>query len=93
VFIADRDCGELEAVFETVTSATSSSAIFSGKLAKYLGVFSGRDDQSLMPMHIAFQLNRHVSRKLRVFIGWVIELMRLHGPLIAEPHGAVLKSP
>lgn len=28
-----------------------------------------------MPMYVAFPPNRHVSAKLRVFIGWIVELM------------------
>ena len=34
-----------------------------------------------MPMYVAFPPNRHVSKKLRVFIDWIIELMALHGPV------------
>ena len=34
-----------------------------------------------MPMYVAFPPNRHVSKKLRVFIDWIIELMALHGPI------------
>ena len=29
-----------------------------------------------LPMYVAFQSNRHLSTKLRVFIDWVVELMR-----------------
>src|ERR1044072_7535906 len=28
-----------------------------------------------MPLHVAFPPSRHVSRKLRVFIDWVVELL------------------
>lgn len=35
-----------------------------------------------MPMYIAYPPNRHISRKLRVFIDWIIELMAEHAPLI-----------
>ena len=31
-----------------------------------------------MPMSLAYPQNRHVSRKLRVFIDWVVELMARH---------------
>jgi len=34
-----------------------------------------------MPLSIAWPPNRHMSRKLRVFIDWVIELMARHAPL------------
>lgn len=34
-----------------------------------------------MPLYLAFPPNRHVSRKLRVFIDWVAELMALHAPV------------
>ncbi|RYE94135.1 MAG: LysR family transcriptional regulator, partial [Oxalobacteraceae bacterium] len=37
-----------------------------------------------MPLHVAFPPNRHVSRKLRVFIDWIVELMAQHAPAI-EP--------
>lgn len=32
-----------------------------------------------MPLYVAFPPNRHVSRKLRVFIDWVAELLAQHG--------------
>ena len=35
-----------------------------------------------MPMYVAFPPSRHVSAKLRVFIEWVVELMRSQGPLL-----------
>jgi DNA-binding transcriptional LysR family regulator len=35
-----------------------------------------------MPLYVAFQPNRHVSRKLRVFIDWIAELMALHAPVV-----------
>lgn len=35
-----------------------------------------------MPMHIAFPSNRHVSRKLRVFMDWTVELMAQHMPVM-----------
>jgi DNA-binding transcriptional LysR family regulator len=31
-----------------------------------------------MPIHAAFPPNRHVSKKLRVFIDWAAELMAQH---------------
>lgn len=34
-----------------------------------------------MPLYIAYPQNRHVSKKLRVFIDWIIELMAEHAPL------------
>nr|WP_229428133.1 LysR family transcriptional regulator [Massilia soli] len=34
-----------------------------------------------MPMYVAFPPNRHVSKKLRVFIDWIVELMAQHGPV------------
>jgi DNA-binding transcriptional LysR family regulator len=38
-----------------------------------------------MPLHVAFPPSRHVSRKLRVFIDWVVELLAQHAPAI-QPH-------
>ena len=35
-----------------------------------------------MPLHVAFPPSRHVSRKLRVFIDWVVELLAQHAPAI-----------
>lgn len=34
-----------------------------------------------MPLYLAYPPKRHVSKKLRVFIDWVLELMALHAPL------------
>lgn len=34
-----------------------------------------------MPLYVAFPPNRHVSRKLRVFIDWIVELMAHHAPV------------
>lgn len=34
-----------------------------------------------MPLYIAYPPNRHVSKKLRVFIDWIVELMALHAPI------------
>ncbi len=31
-----------------------------------------------MPLYLAYPPNRHVSKKLRVFIDWVVELMARH---------------
>ena len=39
-----------------------------------------------MPLYMAYPPNRHVSKKLRVFIDWVVELMDRHAPL-ARPAG------
>ncbi len=33
-----------------------------------------------MPLYLAYPPNRHVSAKLRVFIEWVVELMKEHAP-------------
>ncbi|MDG2524195.1 LysR substrate-binding domain-containing protein [Stenotrophomonas sp. HITSZ_GD] len=38
-----------------------------------------------MPMYLAFPPSRHVSRKLRVFIDWIVELMARHAPGIQPP--------
>jgi DNA-binding transcriptional LysR family regulator len=45
------------------------------------------DDWQLdaMPLYVAFPPNRHVSRKLRVFIDWIIELLAQHAPAIQPP--------
>ncbi|MEH6564338.1 MAG: LysR family transcriptional regulator [Halopseudomonas sp.] len=37
-----------------------------------------------MPLYVAYPPNRHISRKLRVFIDWVAELVARHAP-VAEP--------
>lgn len=39
----------------------------------------------LMPMHVAFAPNRHVSAKARVFIDWIVELMAAHAPPAPRP--------
>jgi len=33
-----------------------------------------------MPLYLAYPPNRHVSKKLRVFIDWVVDLMAQHAP-------------
>ncbi len=33
-----------------------------------------------MPMYLAFRPNRHVSVRLRIFVDWVVELMKVHAP-------------
>ncbi|MGY1409808.1 MULTISPECIES: LysR substrate-binding domain-containing protein [unclassified Luteimonas] len=38
-----------------------------------------------MPLYVAFAPSRHVSRKLRVFIDWIVELMAQHAPEIQPP--------
>ena len=38
-----------------------------------------------MPLYVAFPPSRHVSRKLRVFIDWVVELMGQQGAAIRVP--------
>ncbi|PLY41543.1 hypothetical protein CSZ94_15515 [Janthinobacterium sp. ROICE36] len=40
-----------------------------------------------MPLYLAYPPNRHVSKKLRVFIDWVVELMTQHAPL--QPHTGI----
>lgn len=35
-----------------------------------------------MPLYLAFPPSRHVSRKLRVFIDWIVELVAGHAPAI-----------
>lgn len=35
-----------------------------------------------MPLYVAFPPNRHVSRKLRVFIEWVAQLLARHAPVV-----------
>jgi len=40
-----------------------------------------------MPLFVAFPPNRHISRKVRVFIDWVAELMAQHAP-IADLRGS-----
>lgn len=40
-----------------------------------------------MPMYVAYPPNRHPSKKLRVFIDWIAELMAQHAP--ARGRGAV----
>ena len=34
-----------------------------------------------MPLYLAFRPNRHVSRKLRVFIDWIVELLARHSTM------------
>jgi DNA-binding transcriptional LysR family regulator len=36
-----------------------------------------------MPLYVAYPPNRHMSKKLRVFIDWIAELMAQHAPVIA----------
>jgi DNA-binding transcriptional LysR family regulator len=38
-----------------------------------------------MPLYLAFPPSRHVSRKLRVFIDWIVELMAQQAPAIQPP--------
>jgi DNA-binding transcriptional LysR family regulator len=40
-----------------------------------------------MPLFVAFPPNRHISRKVRVFIDWMTELMAQHAPLM-DPRGS-----
>lgn len=39
-----------------------------------------------MPIYLAYPPNRHVSKKLRVFMNWVAELMALHAPVRSRAH-------
>lgn len=36
-----------------------------------------------MPLYLAFPANRHLSKKLRVFIDWIVALMAKHAPVQA----------
>lgn len=38
-----------------------------------------------MPLYVAFPTGRHVSRKLRVFIDWIVELLAQQAPWIVAP--------
>jgi len=38
-----------------------------------------------MPLYLAYPPNRHISRKLRVFMAWVDELMAAHVPNVTLP--------
>ena len=38
-----------------------------------------------MPLYIAYPPNRHISRKLRVFIDWNVALMAQHAPITTTP--------
>lgn len=38
-----------------------------------------------LPLYVAFPPNRHVSRKPRLFIDWIGELMAQHAPAIQPP--------
>lgn len=38
-----------------------------------------------MPLYMVYTPNRHVSRKLRVFMDWVVELMIKHVPVVTLP--------
>ncbi|MBN3725885.1 LysR family transcriptional regulator [Burkholderia sp. Ac-20379] len=42
-----------------------------------------------MPLHLAYAPNRHVSRKLRVFIDWIVELMQASAPAVTVPQPAL----
>lgn len=42
-----------------------------------------------MPLYLAYAPKRHVSKKLRVFIDWVLELMAEHAPLVSQLPPAV----
>lgn len=35
-----------------------------------------------MPLYVAYPPNRHISRKLRVFIDWIAEVMARHAPVM-----------
>lgn len=34
-----------------------------------------------MPLYLAYPPNRYVSKQLRVFIDWIVELMAQHAPV------------
>lgn len=38
-----------------------------------------------MPLYLAYPPSRHVSRKLRVFIDWIVKLLAQHAPSITAP--------
>ncbi|WP_065261308.1 LysR family transcriptional regulator [Pseudomonas bananamidigenes] len=38
-----------------------------------------------MPLYVAYPPNRHISRKLRVFIDWIAEVMARHAPVMDRP--------
>ena len=40
-----------------------------------------------MPLYVAFPPSRHVSRKLRVFIDWMVEVLAEQAPAIQPPAG------
>ncbi len=42
-------------------------------------------DLDPMPLYVAFPPNRHVSRKLRVFIDWIAQLLAQHAPVSDQP--------
>lgn len=42
-----------------------------------------------MPLYVAFPPNRHVSKKLRVFIDWIVELMEQHAPIVDSQSSTV----
>jgi DNA-binding transcriptional LysR family regulator len=52
------------------------SHVASGALVRLFGDWS----IDPMPLYIAYPQNRHVSRKLRVFIDWIVALMEQHAP-------------
>ncbi len=37
-----------------------------------------------MPLHLAYRPTRHMSRRLRVFIDWIAELMAVHAPVLRQ---------
>jgi DNA-binding transcriptional LysR family regulator len=43
-----------------------------------------------MPLYIAYPPNRHLSKKLRVFIDWIGELMHHHAPIVDRQEPTVL---
>lgn len=38
-----------------------------------------------MPLYVAYQPNRHVSTKLRVFIDWIVDVMAEFAPVVPRP--------
>ncbi len=38
-----------------------------------------------MPLYVAYPPNRYLGKALRVFIDWIVELMRQHAPVQESP--------
>jgi DNA-binding transcriptional LysR family regulator len=46
-----------------------------------------------MPLYLAYPPNRYVSKHLRVFIDWIVELMAQHGPVDSPPPAPLIYRP